>query len=144
MKNKVVVINLLNRDVDTKQLNRLSLLSRKILELLSLRNKRLEIYLISSQKMRFLNRKFRKKDKSTSILSFPHNPELPPVPFSRFKPLGEIYLSPRAFKQDISYLLVHGILHLLGYVHGQEMEQKEQQLMQDLKKKAIINLKFKN
>jgi len=68
--------------------------------------------------MRTLNRRFRGKDRSTDVLSFPASPPL----------LGDIAISvPYAARQarrrrepvgrEIDRLLVHGYLHLLGYDH---------------------------
>ena len=76
--------------------------------------------------MRALNRKYRGKDRTTDVLSFP----LRQGRFSRIQPhiLGDIVLSlPAAARQakaageprnvEIGRLLVHGYLHLLGYDH---------------------------
>ena len=93
-----------------------------------------EIYLINSQKMRFLNKKFWGKDKTTTVLSFeePRNFILPP---SKSKKIGEIYLNEETRdKKQETRLLVHGLLHLLGYNHQKKndrikMEKAEQKLL---------------
>lgn len=90
----------------------------------------LDIYLVDNKEIRRLNKKFRGKDKDTNVLSF-KEPEKFPHPeiiekknkkFSgKFKHLGEIYLAPEYIKkhnEDISRLLLHGILHLFGYTHS--------------------------
>ena len=53
------------------------------------------------------------------------------------RPLGEIYLGPdyiRRHGEDLSYMAVHGLLHLLGHDHTEKgerlrMERKERQIM---------------
>ncbi|NCO15596.1 MAG: hypothetical protein GW899_02520 [Parcubacteria group bacterium] len=64
----------------------------KILKILKKTNVLVEIYLINNQKMRFLNKKFRGKNKTTTILSFEESRNfiLPP---SKYKKIGEIYLN---------------------------------------------------
>lgn len=86
--------------------------------------------------MRSLNRRYRRKDRSTDVLSFPSAPPL----------LGDIAISvPYAGRQarrrhepisrEIDRLLVHGYLHLLGYDHETdrgEMDALERKLRRRL------------
>tara|TARA_B100001123_G_C14922791_1_gene872453 strand:- start:105 stop:590 length:486 start_codon:yes stop_codon:yes gene_type:complete len=77
--------------------------------------------------IRQLNKKFRKVDKPTDVLSFPQNSdEDPSIPGEII--LGDIAISldkaksqakehGLAFKEELTLLLIHGILHLLGYDH---------------------------
>lgn len=104
----------------------------KTLKILKKEDVEAEIYLVSGWTMRLLNKKFRGKDKTTDILSF-REPRHFVAPPSRFRKIGEIYLSaelrgidaelhgksPRksALSPRMSALLVHGLLHLLGYDH---------------------------
>lgn len=95
------------------------------------KNAEVDIYLIDEKRMRELNKKFRKRDKSTNILSFEEPKGFPDV--RDRKRLGEIYLAPDYIErngEDVSRLVIHGILHLLGYTHERlrdriEMEKKE-------------------
>lgn len=93
-----------------------------------------------------LNREFRGKDKPTNVLSFPADGEgLPPdVP----APLGDIALAwgvtaDEATAKNVpvqdhtAHLIIHGLLHLLGYDHieddeAEEMESIERQMMMQL------------
>lgn len=116
----------------------------KILKILNKNNVAVEFFLVGDKEMRFLNKMFRKKDKPTNILSFPE-PENFPHPELKDKKtryFGVIYLDIPYIKKeakislvDIDFLmvklLIHGILHLLGYVHKKKndrikMEKKEQ------------------
>jgi probable rRNA maturation factor len=89
--------------------------------------------------VRELNRRHRRRDRSTDVLSFPSGGELEPgVPH-----LGEIAVSlPQAVRQarrarwplrsELALLLTHGFLHLLGYDHEAdhgEMRRLEERLL---------------
>jgi len=117
---------------------RAQIITKKFLRRLKKENCYLEIYFVSGKKMKFLNKKFRGKNKSANILSF-GEPENFPHPETSKKILGEIYLNSSAFakssadKQLLNTLLAHGLLHLLGFQHQRKsdrikMEQKERWL----------------
>lgn len=90
--------------------------------------------------MKKLEKIFLKKDKEADILSF----NWPQGFLSYRKPfLGEIYLNKKIIKNKeyLKYLLVHGILHLLGFDHHKKndiikMENKEKKV---LKKLSILS-----
>ena len=67
-------------------------------------------------------------EEATDVLSFPIDAreELPDgVP----RQLGDIVLCPQVVGEAWRAPLVHGLLHLLGYDHGDEMERRERQLL---------------
>ncbi|PIR44088.1 rRNA maturation RNase YbeY [Candidatus Wolfebacteria bacterium CG10_big_fil_rev_8_21_14_0_10_31_9] len=114
----------------------------KILKILKKNNKIIEIYLIGNIEMRRLNREFRGKDKTTNILSFDEPIEFFSVKFNKNK-LGEIYLNilqttdyklqTTSIKKNlfsIDELLIHGILHLLGYNHLKKMDSEKMEKME--------------
>ena len=80
-----------------------------------------ETFLISDREMRILNRRFRKKNKTTNVLSFGAGKGSLRPDLGRGKIfLGEVFLAPdciRARKEKTGFLLIHGFLHLLGYTH---------------------------
>jgi probable rRNA maturation factor len=95
--------------------------------------------------IRELNRNWRDKDKPTNVLSFPA-PSVPGMPGSR--PLGDIALAfetvkreaeneGKTFEDHVTHLLVHGLLHLLGYDHELEAEAE---IMEGLEVKALASL----
>jgi probable rRNA maturation factor len=96
-----------------------------------------EIIIASPALMRKLEKEFFNKDKEPDILSFnwPKNFIYP----QKKPPLGEIYLNKNIIKKKdyLKYLLVHGVLHLLGFDHKKKndiikMEKKEKEILKGL------------
>ena len=93
----------------------------------------LSIALVGPKKMRELNKKYRKKDKVANVLSFPlRNAQGKLIAELG---LGEIVLCVQEVRKDakkygmifekaLAWMLVHGILHLLGYDHAKERDAK--------------------
>lgn len=95
------------------------------------------LLLTDDAEQRALNRDHRGKDSATNVLSFPPGFVPPAGP----RPLGDISLAletviREAAEQDtsvadhVSHLLVHGILHLLGYDHGDDEEAEEMEALE--------------
>lgn len=116
----------------------------------------LNVVLVGRNRIRYLNKRFRGKNKVTTVLSFPEKEIKKPTkkelqfiePPKEEKLLGEIILCParikklarrekQDFKKMLCFYFLHGLLHLLGYDHqkeedAQKMEKKEKELMQIL------------
>ncbi|MCX7794597.1 MAG: rRNA maturation RNase YbeY [Thermodesulfovibrionales bacterium] len=129
-----------------------------LLNLLSLEDVEISIYLVGNRRMRYLNRLYRGIDKPTDVLSFPQieatgSAIRPPVSESipSFSVLGDIVLNLDqikkqaaenrvSFKDELRFMLIHGLLHLLGYDHERDkrsariMRKKEKSLLNALKK----------
>ncbi len=85
----------------------------------------LGIAFVDADEMRALKREHLGIDESTDVLSFPLDgkDELPDgVP----RALGDVVLCPEVVGEEWRGPLVHGLLHLLGYEHGHDMEAREQ------------------
>lgn len=95
----------------------------------------LSIVIEDDSHLQALNKEFLDIDAPTDVLSFPSGEKYPHPETGRVY-LGDVIISyPRAEEQagaaghtllaELSLLVVHGVLHLLGYDHG-ESEEKEQ------------------
>ena len=88
----------------------------------------LGIAFVGADEMRGLKRDHLGIDEATDVLSFPIDgrDELPEgVP----RQLGDVILCPQVVGEEWRWPLVHGLLHLLGYDHGDEMESRETELL---------------
>ena len=92
----------------------------------------LSLLFTGDAKMLEINRQWRGKATATNVLSFPVSADAP-VPEGELQPLGDIVLaygvvSKEALEQQkqvgdhVAHLIVHGVLHLLGYDHEDEVE----------------------
>ena len=63
-------------------------------------------------------------DEATDVLSFPLDGR-EQIPAGVPRALGDIVICPQVVGDAWRQPLVHGLLHLLGYEHGDEMEQRE-------------------
>jgi len=109
----------------------------------------ISLVLVSSQKIKYLNKRWRKIDKATDVLSFCFEAEGDGL-------LGEIYLCPEFIRMDsrantetqnedearkqkveIARSFIHGMLHLLGYDHRNK---KDLEKMINLENKYIKKL----
>ncbi|MBI5153245.1 MAG: rRNA maturation RNase YbeY [Parcubacteria group bacterium] len=116
----------------------------RLFSILKISTAGVDIYYVSDACMRELYKRSGGKDKVTNVLSFPQ-PENFVDPETGKEFLGEIYLAPsyifkEAKKLNIPRdewerkLLVHGVLHLLGFNHEKEsdavrMEKKEEDIL---------------
>jgi probable rRNA maturation factor len=66
-------------------------------------------------------------DEATDVLSFPLDGR-EPLPEGIPRALGDIAICPQVVGDEWRRPLVHGVLHLLGYEHGDEMEAREAEL----------------
>ena len=101
----------------------------------------LTILLSNNKNIKKLNKKFRNKNKSTDVLSFPSEKKLN---IKKSPYIGDIVISyefmnkPKVlnileFKNKVSKIFIHGFLHLLGYDHIK---------LKDFKKMLIVEEKI--
>ena len=114
---------------------RLSEVSLCTLRFLGKKGLRLEIFLVGSSRMRGLANKYLNKDKSTNVIAV-EAPDFPNAEGERGS-LGEIYLCPPYIKEhgeNMEFMLVHGILHLLGFNHE---DKSDRMLMESTEDKVL-------
>jgi probable rRNA maturation factor len=102
-------------------------LARRVLSAEGIRDGELGLAFVGADEMRALKREHLGIDETTDVLSFPIDgrDELPAgVP----RALGDVVLCPQVVGEAWRAPLVHGLLHLLGYDHGAEMESREKAL----------------
>ena len=88
----------------------------------------LGIAFVGPDEMRGLKREHLGIDEPTDVISFPIDgrDELPHgVP----RQLGDVVVCPQVVGEEWRWPLVHGLLHLLGYDHGDEMSRREEELV---------------
>jgi probable rRNA maturation factor len=88
----------------------------------------LGIAFVAKDEMRLLKRDHLGIDEATDVLSFPidgRDDVLEGVP----RALGDVVICPQVVGDEWRWPLTHGVLHLLGYDHGAEMERRERELL---------------
>ncbi len=99
--------------------------ARQVLRALGIRRSELSLSLVGDAEMHELNRRYRGKDRPTDVLAFPLYD--PPVPADAAS-LGDVVISidtataaaaerRRPLATCLDELVIHGMLHLLGYDH---------------------------
>lgn len=141
-----------NMDLPVEK-NWLEKIARRVLEAEKITSSaEMGLLITDSKTIQKLNRIYRGENKPTDVLAFEMTPNMnqePELPFvsapNGIKHLGEVVISyPQAEKQardqghgvtrELALLIVHGILHLLGYDHGvpedeQKMRDKENKVL---------------
>jgi probable rRNA maturation factor len=88
----------------------------------------LGIAFVGAGEIRGLKRDHLGIDEATDVLSFPIDGR-GEVPQGVPRALGDVVLCPQVVGEDWRRPLTHGLLHLLGYDHGDEMESRERELL---------------
>jgi probable rRNA maturation factor len=100
-------------------------LARRVLAAEGIEDGELGIAFVEPAESRSLKREHLGVDEATDVLSFPIDgrEQLPPgLP----RQLGDVVLCPAVVGDGWRRPLAHGLLHLLGYEHGPEMEAREE------------------
>lgn len=95
------------------------------------------IIIIDNPTIHKINKEYRDKDAPTDVISFALEDDKTVIEPDGVRILGDIYISidkvheqaleyGHSFKRELSFLAVHGLLHLLGYDH---MEKSDEEVM---------------
>ena len=157
-------VDLIMEEARWKTLNLLEIANAAFKETLSHFNMRSENFICcilacNSKKIKGLNAQFRGKNNSTNVLSFPSTHEIYEViSISKFEPasdpfeLGDIAIAYEVCKKeaDISnidfedhvyHLIIHSVLHLLGFDHEEEKNAAE---MEKIEVQVLAKLGINN
>ncbi|XOV77779.1 MAG: rRNA maturation RNase YbeY [Aestuariibacter sp.] len=104
----------------------------------------LTLRFVEPQEIQQLNRDYRGKDKPTNVLSFPFEA----IPGIELNLLGDVVICPQIMRQEANeqqknpahhyaHLVVHGVLHLLGYDH---IDEEEAEHMESLEVEILTKL----
>ena len=113
------------------------------------KNTLVSVLLTDDYNMKKINNKWRKRDKPTNVLSFPVNMDFIE---NEYCFIGDVALSYEtiekesdermiSFQSHFIHLLLHGLLHLLGYSHESEKETKD---MKKLEIKLLSSINIQN
>jgi len=140
--NKFEIFNETEEKIDTKEIKNLLDYALKYKDL---ENVEFNIIFVDSETIRNINKEYRNIDRETDVISFALE-DNEDIKFEFGRLLGDIYISiPRmkqqakeyghSEKRELSFLIIHGLLHLLGYDHMTKEEEeimfKEQELILD-------------
>ena len=120
----MIVVETANRSGVAADVDAAAELARAVLGREGIDEGELGIAFVGPDEMKDLKREHLGIDEATDVLSFPLDgrDELPAdVP----RALGDVVLCPQVVGEDWRAPLVHGLLHLLGYEHGDDMEARE-------------------
>ncbi len=111
---------------------------------LKLKNVIFNVIIINNKKIHEINKKYRKIDKPTDVISFALEDSKENFT-SKIRMLGDIYISYEKVKsqaleynhslvRELCFLAIHGLLHLLGYDH---MKKEDEIRMFELQKELL-------
>ena len=136
--------------IDNIKISKIKKDTELILNFLNLDNSELSILFVDNKRIKELNKNFRNKDSVTDVLSFPQNEGI--LNGLNINILGDVVISyPQAKKQapdsdnstyeEILVLIIHSILHLIGYDH---MKEDEEIIMREKETDIFMELFHKN
>ena len=108
---------------------------------MKLKNVTFSVIFVDNEKIKELNKNYRNIDRITDVITF-RLADYEEVKCGKISVLGEVYISldkakeqsieyGHSYLRELSFLLVHGFLHLLGYDHMNEEDEKEMFSLQE-------------
>lgn len=132
---EIEIFNETNEDLEN-ELEELKTLLINVSKDEGLDNILFNVIIIDNDRIRVLNREYRNIDRETDVISFALEDDKT-FNLEEIRVLGDIYISVEkarsqakeynhSFKRELSFLAIHGFLHLLGYDH---MEKEDEEIM---------------
>lgn len=100
--------------------------ARRVLDREGVTDGELGISFVGPDEIRALKNEHLEIDEETDVLSFPLDGR-EDLPAGMPRALGDIVLCPQMTGESWQSPLIHGLLHLLGYDHGTEMDARERE-----------------
>lgn len=132
--NKFEIINETNEQIN--ELDELTKFIEFALKYKNINNSIFNIIIVDSSTIQEINKTYRNKDSVTDVISFALEDDKSFIK-TEYRVLGDIYICldkvksqaleyGHSFFRELSFLTIHGLLHLLGYDH---MEKDEEEVM---------------
>ena len=133
------IIKDIERDIE--EINILNDYVKYLVKKLELQKCEFNIIIVDNKKIHEINKEYRNVDRETDVISFAMEDNMD-IKYEDFRLLGDIYISiDKCYAQaeeyghsrvrEICFLATHGILHLLGYDHMEESDEKEMFKLQE-------------
>lgn len=138
----VVKIEIFNNSSYNLELDEFKKYFLSIMKDLKVEDALVNIIIVDNEEIKKINKEYRNIDNITDVISF----ALEDIEFKTpFRVLGDIYISydkvkeqalkyEHSEKRELYFLATHGLLHLLGYDH---MNEKDEKIMFDLQKELL-------
>lgn len=131
---EIEIINQTNENIE-KELNELEIMLKDFCKRENLGNVIFNIIITDEEKIHNINKIYRGLDRPTDVISFALEDDDVMVTPEDIRILGDIYICiekvksqadeyNHSFKRELSFLAIHGLLHLLGYDHMNEADEK--------------------
>ena len=120
----MISVDVENRSGETVDEDGAVALATRVLQAEGIDDGELGIAFVGAAEMRELKREHLGIDEATDVLSFPIDGR-DALPEGVPRALGDVVICPEVVGEEWQWPLAHGLLHLLGYEHGEEMEQRE-------------------
>ena len=130
--NNIEIFNETNENID--ELKTIEKLLNYAIEHEKLNNLEFSVIIVDNEKIHEINKEFRGIDRPTDVITFAleDNEDFPEM---ETRILGDVYISldkakgqaleyGHSFLRELSFLSIHGFLHLLGYDHMEENDEK--------------------
>lgn len=123
-----------NTDKEIKEIEKLEKYMHFVVQKLKLEKGIFNIIFVSNKEIHEINREYRHTDRVTDVISFALE-DNQDVVYQDFRLLGDIYIAidvaydqaieyNHSWEREVCFLATHGLLHLLGYDHMTEEEEK--------------------
>mgnify|MGYP004533290827 FL=1 len=142
------IFNESNKEI--KEIDKLQEYMKFVVEKLEIPTAIFNIIFVDNERIHEINKEYRKVDRVTDVISFALE-DNPDIVYEDFRLLGDIYIAidvaydqaieyNHSREREICFLATHGVLHLLGYDHMTEGEEKEMfGIQEELLKEYGIN-----